>query len=86
MVMEKPALAIEKLWQIWMEGYPGIEGIQIKARHLGEARATTFKEACVRLCSPRAVQEYFGTFDEQRLTVWGCRLFDNEADARKGFG
>jgi hypothetical protein len=27
-----------------------------------------------------------GNFNPEALTYWGCKLFDNEADARKGFG
>jgi hypothetical protein len=28
----------------------------------------------------------YGNYDEKRNAIWGCRLFDNEADARKDFG
>jgi hypothetical protein len=73
---------MEKLWVIWEEGYlcSGCEGIPSPAHLVAVVRATTFKEACIL---------HYGKdpyFSAERLTYWGCRLFDNEADARKEFG
>ncbi len=39
--------------------------------------------ACVELGTWKAEP---GGFDAEKLTVWGGRLFDNEADARRAFG
>jgi hypothetical protein len=42
--------------------------------------AESFEEACEKMMKN---SEYF---DRKSLTFWGCRLYDNERDARKGFG
>lgn len=73
---------------IWSEGYlaTGMEGIPAPAIKLGDVEADTFKDACVKLCTQPGWQERNGNFDAERLAVWGCQLFDNEAGARKNFG
>lgn len=46
----------------------------------GVVWAKTFKEAC---------DKYFKDdplYDAKNLTYWGCKLFNNEHDARKAFG
>lgn len=75
-------------FQIWSEGYlvSGMEGIPEKARMLAEVEAETFQEACDKLCGDQDWQRLHGNYNAERLTVWGCRLFDNETDARKSFG
>ena len=75
-------------FEIWSEGYlaTGMEGIPEKARMLAEVEADSFQEACDKLCSDPDWQRRYGNYNPERLTVWGCRLFDNEADARKSFG
>lgn len=75
-------------FEVWLEGYwaTGMEDFPAPARKLGEVEAETFRDACVAICSPPEWQEHNGDFDVKRLTVWNCRLFDNEADARRSFG
>lgn len=75
-------------FQVWSEGYlaTGMEGIPEKARMLAEVEADTFQAACDALCSDPEWQRLHGNYDPERCTVWGCRLFGNEADARKAFG
>lgn len=68
-----------KKWEIWCEGYActGDRGV---ATLLATVEAETFKEACIK---------HFGNneyFREEDLVYWGCGLFDNRKDARKGFG
>lgn len=69
-------------FHIWSEGYRAT-GESAPAHHHGMALGRTFKDACAN---------YFMThddrhlFDADRLTFWGCKLFDNETDARKAFG
>ena len=77
-----------KLYEIWSEGYlcTGVEGNPAKASLLGKVEAESFKDACIKLCSPKEFQARHGRFDPERLSVWGCRLFDNEKAARKSFG
>ena len=65
--------------EVWREGYR-ITGESECAFKLGEAQAATFEEACDIVCSGKA------DYDANRLTVWGCRLFNNEADARRFAG
>lgn len=66
-------------WEIWREGYR-VTGNEATAEKVGEEEAETFAEACAKL------YEGIDTFNSVRLTDWGCRLFDNENDARKNFG
>lgn len=71
--------------EIWVEGYCA-SGDRANARLLGRVEAATFAEACDKLCAPADWQKQNGNYDRQRGTVWGCRLFNNEADARRAFG
>lgn len=68
-------------YQIWSEGYEAT-GNSSGADLLGEAEANDFASACSVLFEGSEHAKYF---DKQRLTYWGCRLFDNEQDARKAF-
>ena len=65
--------------EVWSEGYRAT-GEHGTAQKLGEVEAPTFAEACDLVCGKR------GDYDSKRGTVWGCRLFNNEADARRSFG
>jgi hypothetical protein len=69
-------------WSVWMEGYRAT-GDQSPARYLGEWPGETFSDACAAWADSTRSS---GSFDRERLTYWGCRLFDNEQDARKAFG
>ena len=68
-------LAKIKAWRVWSEGY----------RATGEMGTAIFKDA---------VQDYVSglseknkeTVDMEKLTIWGCKFFDNETDARGTFG
>ena len=71
--------------EIWIEGYRA-SGDSAPAQLLGRVDAETFAEACDKLCSPQDWQQRHGNYDRQRGTVWGCRLFNNETDARRSFG
>ena len=70
-----------KVYQIWMEGF-AITGNSSKATLLGEMEAESFQQACDKYIeeNPEYKKLYSGK------SIWGCRLFDNEADARKSFG
>ena len=70
-------------FEIWSEGYAAT-GERAGAMFHGTAEGDTFQEACEQysLMNPA-----FGKcFNINGPTYWGCRLFDNEADARKAFG
>jgi len=76
-----------KDWQIWVEGVlcTGTEGVPQKALLLGTERAETFAEACQQWAD-KPDNDKRGDFNSERLTFWGCGLYDNEADARKLYG
>ena len=72
-------------FELWEEGFLAT-GNRAKASYLGRFEGETFMDAY--LCMVKSV--YGDTPpDYVRLDipqVWGCRIFDNEADARKSFG
>jgi hypothetical protein len=70
-------------FSVWVEGYQ-VTGNKDEARLVGTVEAPTFAEACASLMSKPPWND--GNFDRENLTYWGCRLFDNEVDARKSFG
>lgn len=75
-----------QIWTVWSEGY-SVTGESAPARLEGVVEADTFPDACRKACvdSGRWNVEP-GGFDPVRLAVWGCKLFDNETDARRSFG
>ena len=62
-----------------MEGYC-ITGGSAPATFVGEIEADSFSEACEKLCGSDP------NFNKENLSVWGCRLYDGEALARRSFG
>lgn len=72
-------------YNVWIEGYlcTGMEGCPEPGRLLGTVEAESFKEACALIC---AKEKLLSLYDSERNTVWGCRLFETEKDARKSFG
>jgi acyl-CoA-binding protein len=84
-------------YEIWMEGFI-ISGQQAKASKVGEYDADSFDDA-VKLYNIYSKAAYGkeaavkgGLLDGKTMqpidgwTIWGCKLFDNEQDARKSFG
>ncbi len=69
-------------FEIWVEGYAAT-GQSGEAMCLGIETANTWDEAVEKY-----MQKHQGkiTKDSRGYTDWGCRLFDNETDARKSFG
>jgi hypothetical protein len=68
-------------YEIWIEGYR-VTGNSSDATLLGTQEGQTFKEACIAYVKRTRQTDY----NEERNSIWGCRLFDNEIDARKSFG
>jgi hypothetical protein len=66
-------------YAIWSEGYRAT-GEAAGAHYFGSAKGETFKDACVA----HFKKDHY--FNPKTMRHWGCRLFDNEADARKAFG
>lgn len=68
-----------KSYRIWSEGYAAT-GQSSGAISHGIVEAASFKEACdIKF-------EGDSLYSPDRMTYWGCQLFDNESDARKSFG
>lgn len=68
-----------KTFNVWVEGYSATGGGS-QAWLKGLAQADNFEEACCIIFNDDPY------FNKDKLSVWGCRLFDNESDARKSFG
>ena len=72
-----------KTYEIWSEGFHVNEGLS-PAHFYGIQQAESFKEACILVA--RKHPGFAHNFDADRMTHWGCQLFDNEHDARQSFG
>lgn len=73
----------EREYEIWSEGWRtngDSGGAYLHARATGE----DFPAACRNLAAKDP--GFAAYFNAERLTYWGCRLFDNEFDARRAFG
>ena len=70
-------------YEVWMEGFHVMKCYAL-AECLGVYDAESFLDACQQ--AVKANPGYEILYDKKRNTVYGCRLFDNEADARKSFG
>lgn len=76
-------MRIKRKYEIWSEGYAAT-GQRSKAMFHTTIEASSFNEACDLLAVRN--QEFRKFYDPHTLTYWGCKLFDNEIDARKLFG
>jgi hypothetical protein len=86
-----------KLFEIWAEGYVAT-GEHQRAIKLAEAFAETFDDAVKhymdtthnhdvnKVTRKRYTSEEAYQNRRSNWEIWGCMLFDNEADARKSFG
>lgn len=70
-------------FDIWCEGYVAT-GQSSGAMLLGHAKGEDLKQACINFA--KQDKEFAGYFSEDRMTYWGCRIFDNGSDARRSFG
>lgn len=71
------------VYNIWMEGYR-CNGDEGRASFVGVAEGKNFKEACKNYV--KHDKEFGKLFNDEKLTYWGCKLFDNESQARYSFG
>lgn len=71
-------------FQIWSTGYlcTGMEGIPSPARFHGEWEGENLLDACSKCFAGNDDYEV----EDSVPSLWGCNIFDNEADARKLFG
>jgi hypothetical protein len=69
---------------LWREGF-SMTGESGTAEFLGHyPEAKTVREAADAHAA--ANPQFAKLYKPEHLTYWGCRLYDNEADARKSFG
>lgn len=71
-----------KTYEVWLEGYD-IKIDSAPAEYLGSTIAENFQQACEIVLKRRDMMEHF---DSEKLIYVGCKLFDNEIDARRSFG
>lgn len=83
LIIMEDNLPKKKEYEVWSEGFHVMEG-RANAHFWGKVEAYSFGDACWTLMAMNA--EFREYFDAKRMTHWGCRLFDNEVDARKSFG
>lgn len=82
----------EKKYDIWSEGFlaQGSEGIPTKAQKFASGvEGKSFLDAVKKWYKSQKDAEYrFGalTIRDGKAYTYGCRLYDNEEDARKAFG
>lgn len=69
-------------YEVWVEGYAAT-GERGSAWRLGKYKADGFRNAVIAAVLEHGLES---EFDLERMTYWGCRFFDNEADARKAYG
>ena len=69
--------------EIWVEGYQAT-GQQGTANCFGWYRANSLLEACEKLA--KVNPEFDRLFVRHFMTYWGCKIFDNEEEARKAYG
>lgn len=79
-----------KNYGLWVEGYAAT-GEHGTAKYLGQAEGDTFGEAVQNWYrdTPDANRNYGSLrYNEKRdrWSLWGCEVFDNQADARRSFG
>jgi len=70
-------------FEIWIEGFQ-IQGNSSEAMFLGTSRGNNFEEACKSFVENN--ESFKKSYNPEDNTYWGCRLFNNEVDARKSFG
>ena len=71
-------------FEIWSEGFK-LEDDSGTAHVIGKVTASTFLEACQVFVNKTGDNHHYRVANGVPV-YWGCRLFDNEADARRSFG
>jgi len=78
-----------KEYTLWKEGFviifPHFTGNSAKARCLGTWKAKSFIDACHEWAVTESESNLFSVKDGVPY-FWGCRIYDNESDARESFG
>lgn len=74
---------VVRTFQIWSEGFRAT-GESAGAHYHGSSIGKDFKEACDRFAEENLT--FWEYYDPNRMTFWGCKLYDNEHEARLSFG
>lgn len=82
-----------KTWEIWAEGYAAT-GESGTANLMATIQADNFDEAVELMLQKKertdwpTIRQWYDYRPDrpQKHTIWACRLFDNETDARQTFG
>ena len=75
--------SIMNQYTIWGKGYRAT-GDSADATLLGKYHGENFKDACNNFAKINSC--FKSCFDPNKMTYWGCRLFDNETAARARYG
>lgn len=76
------------LIEVWSEGYAAT-GEHGTAIHLGTYKADSFDDAVEMMLEDHPGlkgHHHRSISDDSVHVIWGCKLFNNEKDARKSFG
>lgn len=71
-------------FDIWIEGYKAT-GNSSPAKYICSEIGNSFEEACATAAS-KDLFEGYGNYDKEKNSLWGCRLFSTESQARASFG
>lgn len=76
------SLLTPRKYSVFMEGFM-IQGMDsaAKASFIGTVEATSFADACEKALQKEGHD--MTLFNKERLTYWGCKLYDNMDDASK---
>ena len=72
-------------FEVWTEGYSAT-GNSSKATFHGRFKGETFRDAVIAFKESVTDEYSRKCIDVDEMTLWGCRFFDNQADASKSFG
>lgn len=79
----KEVLMSDGVYNIWSEGFSATGEAGVATFH-GRSSGMGFLDACVVFANSNPA--FKKDFDPELMTYWGCKLFNNEADARRSFG
>jgi hypothetical protein len=71
------------MYEVWIEGYAAT-GQRDRARFLGVYTAENFNDAAEMAARLKLGEMNY--FNKAVPSFWGCKFYDNEADARRSFG
>lgn len=80
-----PLVQEKKKISLWLEGHV-VTGNSAPAMHLGDYEALNLLDALTQYRDSLPDDKAKSYVRLETLSIWGCRVFDNEADARKSFG